>query len=109
MLWDPKWQVEVTRPALEPWQKVLMDAADVIEKRGWCKGRLESADGAVCTMGALIKAVSGAVLGGAYRTASSRFEAYIGTKHVGMWNDNPSRTKEQVVFALCDCALNGGE
>lgn len=33
--------------------EVLVQAADILEQRGWCRGDLETADGRVCAVGAL--------------------------------------------------------
>jgi hypothetical protein len=45
MLYDEKWNrvLAPTEVPLERWQKLLLDAADVIERRGWTRGRSTSA------------------------------------------------------------------
>lgn len=58
MLYDPKWNTEVQ---LEPWQKLLQDAATLIERKGWVKNSLERSDG-YCMVGALQKTAFGRVV-----------------------------------------------
>lgn len=56
MLYDPKWEVPVEAKPIEPWRKLLLDAADYMESNGFCTGFLENCEGAVCARGALFRA-----------------------------------------------------
>lgn len=41
MLYDKRWEPKIpatTPPKQQPWQKVLLDAADLIEEKGWIRG-----------------------------------------------------------------------
>lgn len=97
----------VTPSVVEPWRKVLEDAADYIEAHGWCQNRASDGD-RVCLLGA-IAMVSDATVDGieicapgpAYRLAS---EVMIGNDMGGCWNDTPGRTAADVCAALRDCA-----
>ncbi len=107
MLYDKRWETKAP-VRLEPWQKLLLDAADLIEKGGLAKHRfaISKSDGntSYCAAGALTAAdhakefLSMSVTG---KTAFARFNAYIGpTRSISTWNDKPERTKEEVVTAL---------
>jgi len=94
-------------PAAAPEQdKVLLDAADIIERRGWHRGSYESGYGAVCALGAINIAANGAALkfGPSSNDAVVRMTHYLvqtGYEDgVHSWNDQPGRTKEEVVAAL---------
>lgn len=48
--WEPK-PVEI--PAIEPWRQILIEAAEVIKKRGWTQGDFQDGfDRSVCAIGA---------------------------------------------------------
>jgi len=44
---------ETGKAGLAPWQTLLLDAADIMERRGGCKGELVNKRGEVCFLGAL--------------------------------------------------------
>src|SRR6266566_31607 len=50
--------VEVEIP-FKSWQKLLLDAANIIEKRGWALGEFETQHHGVCLLGALHLADNG--------------------------------------------------
>ena len=75
--------------------KILLDAADYIERHGWCQGAHENGQGEVCAMAAIYHCYRRGDL-----TAMRRLQNYVGSRYVGDWNDAPGRTKEQVVEAL---------
>lgn len=81
---------------------VLWNAADYIEKHGWCQNTIETAGGQVCAMGGII-AVGRSNLVDA-QVAINRMTAHIG-RRIPFWNDEPGRTKGQVVAALRAAAL----
>jgi hypothetical protein len=92
----------------------LLSAADVLERDGWCQGRLHTR-GRHCTRGAL-NVVAGVVAASGASEAeylaaierSDRAEAVLarslglglGPGAVPIWNDAPGRTPEEVVAAL---------
>lgn len=57
---------------------VLLLAADVIEKRGWCRGYFEHNSGRVCTLGAMRLATGGT----AYDEYLNHRDAYREAEHV---------------------------
>lgn len=82
---------------ISPVQQVLLDAAESIEKYGWCQGRGGVNGGPRCALGALVHAANnerslyaGALLG---------LTRIIGSGVV-YWNDAPERTKAEVIAAL---------
>lgn len=79
---------------------VLERAADVLDERGWCQGRLSDDDKRVCARGAIdlatcwfVEAVS----------AEDALQAHVGAV-VTTWNDDASRTKTEVQAAMRECA-----
>jgi hypothetical protein len=54
MFYDPKWDKkldEITKPK-EPWQEILLKAADILEQKGWCRQEF-SQNGKHCAVGAI--------------------------------------------------------
>jgi hypothetical protein len=82
--------------------KILLDAADYIERHGWCQKAYQNGLGNVCIIGALSQVVQwpddrqGRVI----MEISPRLKKYLGATRVDNWNDALGRTKEQVVAAL---------
>lgn len=53
MLYDKKWEIkDVVKPKLAGWQQVLLNAADLIEEKGWIRGEMHNHYG-YCTIGAI--------------------------------------------------------
>ena len=89
---------------LDATAKTILMAASLIEERGWCQGEY-SRNGRLCMLGAIRVAegsdddASGAV---------ARLRASMNVKFPHEWNDDPKRTKEEVVAKLRAVALSGG-
>ena len=91
--------------------QILNEAADLIERTGWCQGHYAlTSDGksvgakdvgaaCFCCIGA-IKAVSPTFKDS--RDAADVMVAKVGMIHV--WNDQPGRTAEEVLESLRDAA-----
>lgn len=104
MLFDPKWEKQVEAKPLEPWRKILLDAADIIERHGLGKTGQEFARSPYCAVNAISKAGDDY-----FSEAHRRFAEFIGaepddTRTVFAWNDAPERTKAEVIDALRRCA-----
>jgi hypothetical protein len=95
----------------------MLEAADIIEERGHCKGVVENEQGNVCLYGALCFAFAGTAkmfyAAGAH-DATVRVGEYLGLNGpfgagsaAVRWNNAPERTKEDVVNALRGAALHG--
>jgi hypothetical protein len=102
---------------MEP-REILLRAVEEIQNRGWCQGRLKAVMryitdppdmplGAVCLTGAVRQASFDAVYAdprlpnfSPYNTALLMVCGVIGTKQIVSWNDQPGRTKEEVIAAL---------
>ena len=56
MLYDPKKEVKVEEElfhaSLEPWRQLALKAAETIQKRGWCQGRVKIGR-RVCLLGGI--------------------------------------------------------
>jgi hypothetical protein len=93
-----RWDLKTAPPA--DWQVLLLDAADLIERLGLCKGDWQSSDG-FCTMGAILETTARRGLtSDTEREAVRRLCAHIKRGNVFFWNDDRRRTKEEVVIAL---------
>lgn len=81
---------------------ILWNAADYIEAHGWCQGTIKVGV-RVCAMGALSESIGDRnhVIA---QDAVNRLTARVGT-YVAQWNDDPGRTKEEVIAALRAAAL----
>lgn len=81
--------------------QVLLDAADYIERHGWCQYIVEDNQGRVCIGGAISAAASNSDQDDLYVYALVRLDKYLHSyKLVPFWNDTPGRTKEEVIAAL---------
>lgn len=94
MLLDPKWDKEIK---IDEVAQVLLDAADYIDKHGWCQNKLEDDDGRVCVMGALYRVNTP---WSAYSKLFRHLSVNIKVLDVPFWNDAHGRTKEEVVSVL---------
>lgn len=107
MLYNEKWD----RTGLQAWQKVLLDAADIIETRGWCQNHYGDEDDGFCAIGAMQRAVgyrAGSIGGAVPMSLTVAYEKLqlslkIG-RRVSSWNDASNRTKEEVIQALREAA-----
>lgn len=129
MLFDPKWKLPET-PAdikLEPWQEILLKAADVLEQRGWTRGKF-SKSGRVCAQGAINLASGFNADGGGdvnpatANKASSQLLHYVrdnityrsvsGLPHkpcsIPDWNDNLVKRRHEIAAAMRHAAINNG-
>lgn len=112
MLYDKKWDKPV-EVELEPWRKHLLDAAQYIRDHGWCQHNSTAPDGSgrVCAVGALgyVAAEYGYdyIHSPDYHTAFQKLQLELSTS-IPHWNDQPSRTKEEVIAAFEQAARRGG-
>src|SRR5258706_13935776 len=89
----------------------LLNAADYIDKYGWCQ-RMTSSGKSVCLWGSLLAVTDG--LGKSYGEAPRARELYDKVSaHLGAflapWNDEPWRTKAEVTALLREVALKSKE
>jgi hypothetical protein len=82
--------------------KILLDAADYVERHGWCQNEFQNGFGSVCIMGALLHVVQWPdhLQGRGITEILPRLTKYLGVTRLDNWNDAPGRTNEQVVAAL---------
>jgi|SRR5882757_3992906 len=109
MLFDPKWSP--SKVELQDWQKILLIAADILEREGWIQHKAISNHGH-CMAAALWKAGSGGDTTKhalspkeeeVYMMAREKLLATIGGSII-IWNDHSGRTKKQVVAKLKEAA-----
>ena len=86
-------------------------AADLIEERGWAKGRYEDATGRLCILGALVvAAVPHALEIGLEQEvlnddlvvaeAVEQLRRDLGVQHLDEWNDEKCSSADEVIAAL---------
>lgn len=103
----------VTRPEVEVTAAdVLNRAADLLGEWGWCKGAARHED-SFCLLGAIAFAANGYPPRSSAITDADCTDLYVTAKEIlrpftggelGIWNDEPGRTKEQVVAKLREAA-----
>jgi hypothetical protein len=75
--------------------KILTDAADLIDAKGWTQGVDRSPDGCYCLRGALNH-----FDGEDYFAARAAVAAEIGSRWLAIWNDAEGRTQAEVTTML---------
>ncbi len=110
--WDKKVEVEI---GIDEISKHIVRAADWLEANDWIQKKLFGPnEESACILGALVKVdpdhIVGSSLGtkDAY-TASERIRKHLKVGLIGLWNDTPERTKEQVINMLRTVAYKGGK
>ena len=120
MFVETKREGELAVP-LQPWRRVLWNAADYIEKHGHVKGWRQSERGAVCLHGALAMMTIGHASGGNERDDSTDYgracmliRDYLRSRGVPKdeaaeggcagWNNAKERTAQEVINALREAA-----
>jgi len=99
-------------PQLDTVSLLLLKAAEEIERRGWCQ-EASTHNGAVCMEGAMLCAdgkkptefFGGTSYIAFYRVCDAIKPEGFAAPHE--WNDQPGRTKEEVVAKLRAVALGG--
>lgn len=76
--------------------QVLLNAATILEERGWIRKFLLTKDGC-CVAGAIKLASKN---GEEFNEAKKIFKARIDGEVIGFWNDAPERTLEEVLSKL---------
>lgn len=86
MLFDEKrWGKPIEMPEdTEAWRQVLLSAAEVIEKKGWCRFSMENAKGQVCLLGAFNHAEGKS---SDKDIAKAKLSEYLGVHYIQTWND----------------------
>ena len=107
MLYDPKWEVQVETKPIEPWRRILLNAADFMERRGHVKGSLCDDDGRVCVIAAINFVDYGAYHWGIDSDASTiawdRLCKHIGGSPIA-FNNSPDRTGAEIIATMRACA-----
>ena len=88
---------------LDPTTRVLLEAADRIDRLGLCKIVAEGPDGSVCVLQAIGRSGRDE---DEIRKTIARLERVVGFPAYH-WNDAPERTKDEVIAKLRTIALGG--
>jgi exonuclease III len=85
---------------LDPTSMMMLDAADIMDIRGWCKQTAQDEKKQVCIMGAMEIARKNHPMA-SFKEAEYRIQEYIGfSMHYTTWNDNVCVSKKQAVNVL---------
>ena len=109
MLYNPQWKKPAYIKPLEEWQRILFQAADLIDHLGLAQHTLEDLDGRLCLTGAMMTAGRNGVLHSYLKDdadlgkAINAMQARHNLSMVG-WNNEPGRTDEEVVKDLREAA-----
>ena len=95
---SPEFEVPPAVQEVDAVGKVLLEAADIIEKRGWCRGAFDGPSGELCIVGAVLAATG---TGGPWQEAHRRLMR-LG-RSMG-WNDAICASKDDAVQALRSAA-----
>lgn len=81
--------------------EVLETAADIIEKEGWIQNGFGHSRLGYCAVGAIARAEGFDFPTFAFEEPSEKaLRSYLGVEWVPSWNDDPARTKQEVLDAL---------
>src|SRR5258708_23853924 len=100
MLYDKRWEKPEAAVELEPWQKTLLAAADLIEREGWIQGRRYKQGVGYCVLGAVSKIATGDPDNWWPPDTSSALSRCIKHNNPIAWNDIQGRTKADVIQLL---------
>src|SRR5882672_7894855 len=97
MLWDPN----KDKPVVDEVGECYLKAIEIIEQRGWCRGKLVNGRGEVCMAGAIQVATTESYK--LQQRALNLMHSTLGT-FISKWNDAPERTKNEVIAKLREIA-----
>lgn len=96
-------QFSSTSAPVSPESRVLADAADLIEEKGWCQGKKSGEPSyGHCAFTAIWALYSGGV---ARVHASDQLSSRVPGGSIPQWNDAPERTAAEVIATLRSVAL----
>ena len=107
MLYNTEWDKKLNELKIDPVSKILLDAADIIEREGWIKNSYHNSNG-YCVAGAMIKAAGSGNLRDLARdpnfmTAHNRVTKIIGMIPIPFWNDGvPGFARPAPIQRACD-------
>lgn len=84
----------------DPVRQVLLDAADLLERDGWCQHISLDFEGRHCAWGAMVASAKDSV---SYSVAADNVEAAVG-RVLTAWNDDKRRTAKSVIRKLREVA-----
>lgn len=105
MLYDKKWELKVpVKPKLAGWQRVLLNAADLIDQKGWIKGRHKSPYG-YCARGAILYSRGSlySKVRAIFKLRAHLTETYYDRVSIPLWNDHRVASY-QVTMIMRDAA-----
>jgi hypothetical protein len=107
MFYDPSLKPAVSPVIeLEPWRQMLLTAAEMIARHGHCKQAVFHKDGSMCLYGAIHTARVRHWNVFLHKATDALCKVTHMTNECDLitWNDQPERTKEEVINALREAA-----
>lgn len=82
--------------------KIYSRAADLLQKNGWCRHKLQNDQGHMCILGAISQVVDGDAYAASNDTHNmlTPLAQFTGGKHPVEWNNHFAKDKRQVVGLL---------
>lgn len=101
MLYDPKWKRKEKRKT-KTLSLVFTEAADLIRDRGHSIGKLVDDEGRLCLYGAINLAMHGDPVRCTTKSTNAvdKLRPLLGGEHPVRWNNEPERTRLEVVGLL---------
>ncbi len=102
-------------PKIDVAGEILLDAADILERDGWCRHRLQDPLGRMCLYGAIIKAHNERAKNAPFIEGGSvnRLQKYLSRDgeidNIADWNDGICGGKEEAIQALRGAAWSGAQ
>ncbi len=90
-----------SRRLLDPVARTLLDAADYIDKHGWCQGQSWDLVGQVCAGWAIYRSSQRF-----QHQAAAKLRNHLHIADIASWNDHHGRTQDEVTAALRAAALS---
>ena len=99
----------MTEPIKTP-QQILLDAANLLEERGWCQDEFQNKQGQMCMLGAMRVALWDKVIYPAHPAYGLACDATgMNGMKIAEWNDTPGRTQQEVISKLREAAQRIGD
>jgi hypothetical protein len=81
-------------------RQILLAAASMLERDGWCQGSSQDEKGRRCGSGAITDTCPPGNHGAEWVRARNAVREQIGSEDIAVWNDVHGRTADEVIAAL---------
>jgi hypothetical protein len=91
--------MRVPPPRYHAWERILIAAAALLEREGWCQGAPKISS-TRCAVQAIVDADAGRVSREDRAKAIAQLESALGNSGIIAWNDMPGQTMRNVIKTL---------